>query len=279
MMRVASVDMFGAAPGRGSALDVLLPDQEGRADKAKVLHQAAAHARRSDADESALVSACSREDQTFGSRIFNGHGETPFGTHSLAGIAACLATHGHLASGDVTRTSEAGRQELWTDGRAVRVPFDGAIVEEEVSLDPALSLPYGGRRAHEAGVGRGFTLVRVDEDPRDLPAPEFDRMRELGATDLTLFHYDTVGRHVLARVFAPGFGIPEDAGCLPIAAALGVAALRTRPRDRDPVTVTQVTARGTESEFTCEGMVRDGATRLAVTGTVWVEPRDERSQP
>lgn len=275
MMQVTTVDMFGTSPGRGSALDVLLPDL-GPWDE-DVVEEAAAHARSSDADESALVCRCSRGERTFASRIFNAEGETPYGTHSLAGVAASLAQGGHLAPGEIARTSAAGCQWLWTDGPRVRVPFDGPVVHEEIPLDTALSRAYGGSRAHAVGIGRGFTLVRVEEDPRVLAAPDFDRMRELGTTDLTVFRWDPAGQQVLARVFAPGFGIPEDAGCLPVAAALGIAVLRMDPtRQGTPVTVTQVTSRDTESVFTCEGTVRDGSARLAVTGSVWVENHDER---
>lgn len=276
MMRVSTVDMFGTSPGRGSLLDVLLPDAD-RSWEEELLAQAAAHARVGDADESALVSECSREERTFASRMFNAAGETRFGTHSLAGVAACLAKRGWLAPGEVARISQDGSQPLWTDGREVRVPFDGAVVCEEISLDPALSGPYGGQRAHAVGVGRGFTLMRVDEDPRDLPAPDAGRMREVGLSDLTIFRPDASGTTIMGRVFAPGFGIPEDAGCLPVAAALGIAALQRLPaRGAERVTVTQVTTRGTESVFTCEGSARGGAARLAVTGTVWVEPQDGR---
>lgn len=276
MMRVSTVDMFGTSPGRGSPLDVLLPDADRSRDE-ELFAQAAAHARASAADESALVSECSRAGRTFSSRIFNAEGETSFGTHSLAGVAACLAERRRLAPGEVARTSRDGSQPLWTDGREVRVPFDGPVVCEEISLDPALSGFYGGQLAHAVGVGRGFTLMRVDEDPRDLPAPDPDRMREVGLSDLTVFRPDASGRTIVGRVFAPGFGIAEDAGCLPVAAALGIAALLRSPARRaERVTVTQVTARDTESVFSCEGTVRDGAARLAVTGTVWVEHQDDR---
>lgn len=271
-MRVTTVDMFGASPGRGSALDVLIPDRpcdEG------VVEEAAAHARQNNTDESALVSECSRAERIFASRIFNAGRETPFGTHSLAGVAACLVSDGHLAPGEVGRTAEAGCQWLWTDGREVRVPFDGPVVYQEIPRDPELFGPYAGA-PHAGGVGRAFTLVRVDEDPRALPAPDLDRMRELELTDLTVFRWDPERRQVLARVFAPGFGIPEDSGCLPVAAALGVAALRLAPDLQDaPVTVRQVTERGTESVLTCAGSIRDGAASVRVTGRVWVDQTED----
>jgi trans-2,3-dihydro-3-hydroxyanthranilate isomerase len=267
MMRITRVDMFGTAPGRGSALDVLPldPDHPWRE------QDAAEHARRTDADETVLVDGCLPAEQSFASRIFNAAGETPFATHSLAGVAACLVAGGHLAPGKVARTSPAGSQWLWTDGHAVRVPFDGPAVHDEISADPALVRPYASR-AHAVGVGRRFTLVSVGDDPLTLPAADVDRMGELGVTDLTLYRWDPARRQVLARVFAPGFGIPEDAGCLPAAAALGVAALVLDPAsDGAPVTVTQVTTRGTASVFTCTGSIRDGAASLEVAGQVWVQ--------
>jgi trans-2,3-dihydro-3-hydroxyanthranilate isomerase len=262
-MRVTTVDMFGVSPGRGSALDVLIPD--GPCDQDAV-DEAAAHARQNDADESALVSECF--EGTFASRIFNVGGETPFGTHSLAGVAACLVSEGRLAPGEVGRTAEAGSQRLWTDGCEVRVPFDGPVVHQEIPHDPELFEPYEGV-PFAGGVGRAFTFVQVEDDPRTLPAPNLDRMWELELTDLTIFRWDPQRREILARVFAPGFGIPEDSGCLPAAAALGLAALRLDPGSQAPVTVRQVTRRGTESVFTCTGSIRDGSASVLVTGRVW----------
>lgn len=279
-MRITTVDMFGTEPGRGSALDVLLPDVDRPWDE-DLVAEAAAHARHSDADESALVSRCSRVERTFATRIMNAEGETPFATHSVAGVAACLTKAGHLTPGDVARTSAGGCQWLWTDGTRVRVPFDGAVVHEETPLDATLRRAYGCRRAHSVGAGRGFTLAHVEEDPRVLPPPDVRRMRELGMTDLTVFRWDPARRQVLARVFAPGFGIAEDAGCLPVAAALGIAAQRMEAGHGvgGPVTVTQVTERGTESVFTCEGEARGDSARLTVAGAVWVGDDHARGLP
>ncbi|GAA5049865.1 hypothetical protein GCM10023336_17240 [Streptomyces similanensis] len=280
-MRVTTVDMFGVAPGRGSTLDVLVPeDPHGPhgvdgAGEATAAEEAAAHARRTPADESALVVECRSAERTFASRIFNAAGETPFATHSLAGTAAYLVGAGCLPAGEVSRTAESGTQPLWTDGREVRVPFAGPLVHEEVPYDAALFGPYTGT-PYAGGVGRAFTLLPVTEDPRTLPAPDPGRMRERNLTDLILYRWDPVRAEVLARVFAPGFGIPEDAGCLPAAAALGATALGPATDVRQPVTVRQVTARRTESVFHCTGSVRDGAVSMTVTGRVWTGGTGDR---
>jgi trans-2,3-dihydro-3-hydroxyanthranilate isomerase len=268
MINVTTVDMFGTAPGRGSLLDVLVPDGLCGED---VIAEAAAHARRNDhgTAESALVSECSSTERTFASRIFNTGGETPFGTHSLAGVAALLVSAGHLAPGEVGRTAEAGCQWSWTDGRAVEVPFTGPVVHQEIPHDPAMLGPYAGI-PHAGGVGRAFNFVRVTEDPRALPVPDLGRMEELGLTDLTLFRWDPGRQEVLARVFAPGFGIPEDSGCLPAAAALGVTALHLGADGQVSTTVRHVTSHGAESVFRCTGSIRDGAATVRVTGQVWV---------
>ena len=284
-MRVATVDMFGTSPGRGSALDVLLPDVD--TDRSwdeeaveELLDDAAAHARRSHADETALVSRCSREERTFGSRIFNSDGETPFGTHSLAGVAACLAESGHVARGEIARTSDAGSQ------RALDRRASGPRAVRRVASSTTRSRSTA-RRAKPTAGREPMPSAWVADSPscgcRRTPVaslhPISDRMRESGTTDLTVYRWDPDRRQVLARVFAPGFGIPEDAGCLPVAAALGTAVLRMAPASQAPVTVTQVTARDTESVFTCEGTVRDDSARLTVTGRVWIERQDARSAP
>ncbi|MGI5350349.1 hypothetical protein ACQEU8_19530 [Streptomyces sp. CA-250714] len=259
------VDMFGTAPGRGAALDVLVPEGPCADD---AVAQAAAHARTTDDTvESALVSECSRQQRTFASRIFNTGGETPFGTHSLAGVAALLVSRGHLDPGEVGRKTDAGCQWLRTDGHEVEVPFSGPVVDHEIPADPALFGSYDGT-PRASGVGRAFTILRVSEDPRALPPPDAKRMADLGLTDLTLFRWDPDSREVLARVFAPGFGLPEDPGCLPAASALGLTALGDREA---AVTVRQVTRDGSESVLRCTGSVRDGAAQVRVTARVWAD--------
>ncbi|MFC4494590.1 hypothetical protein ACFPA8_10645 [Streptomyces ovatisporus] len=273
-MQVTSVAMFGTAPGHGSALDVLLPD--GPCDDQALAH-AAAHARTTDTTvESALVSDISEAEQTFESRIFNTGGETPFATHSLAGVAAFLVSRGHLRAGEVGRRTEEGCQWLWTDGRAVEVPFTGPVVDHGIPADPALFGPYDGT-PRVSGVGRGFTFLHVTDDPRALPAPDTVRMAELGMTDLTLFRWDPEEREVLARVFAPGFGLPQDPGCLPAAAALGLMSLFLTGDGSTPVTVRQVIPHGTESVLRCTGSVRGGAAQVQVTSQVWVDEEDTDS--
>lgn len=261
------VDMFGTSPGKGSALDVLLPDPE----HPWTEPDAAAHARGSDANETALVTSYTK--QTFATRIFNTDGETPFGTHSMAGVAACLVTDGRLApgSGEVARTTPDGSQWLWTDGHQVCVPFNGPAIYEEGYVEPELIAPYAAT-AQAAGVGRRFTLVHTDDDPLRFPAPDFKLMQESGTTDLTLFTWDPERRQALARVFAPGFGFPEDAGCLPAASAVGIATLSLDPTSHDaPIAVKQVTTRGTESVFTCMGSIDNGTADLKVKGQVWAQ--------
>ncbi|MBB6120568.1 PhzF family phenazine biosynthesis protein [Nocardiopsis algeriensis] len=268
-MARARVDMFGSSPGMGSALDVLVPDGLQPWDETAV----AAHARDTDAHETALVTSCA--ERTFETRIFHPDGESPFGTHSLAGVAAHLVASGRLRPGSdpVARSTPDGLQRVWTDGHRVRVPFHGPAVHHGVSIGPGLVSRYADR-AIESGVGRRFTLVRVDEDPRNLPAPDLRLMRESGLSDLTLFRWDRDRRHVSARVFAPGFGFPEDSGCLPAASALAVAVLSLDPASHGvPMVVTQVTARGTASVFDCVGSVVGGTADLEVAGKVWAVDR------
>ncbi|RDI62779.1 PhzF family phenazine biosynthesis protein [Nocardia pseudobrasiliensis] len=271
-MRVTTVDMFGTAPGRGSLLDVLVPENE-----AEPVAAVIAHARETEAIESVLVTESSRAERTFGSRIFNADGETPFATHSVAGVAAWLVRADLLDAGEVGRTNPAGPQWLWTDGHRVRVPFDGPVVHQRIPHDPAEFGPYEGT-SHAGGVGRAFNFVRVTEDPRALPVPDLDRMRDSELTDLTFFRWDPDRREVLARVFAPGFGIPEDTGCLPAAAALGLAALELSDGAGAPVSVRQVTRHGTESVFGCDGSIRDGVARMRVAGRIWMTDDEKGGQ-
>lgn len=272
-MQLTAVDMFGVAPGRGSALDVLVA-HDGNADD--LARAAAGHASRSTAVETALVPAFSAVGRTFTSRVFNACGETPFGTHSLAGTAAALVHGGHLPAGGLTRLDGATGQPLWTDGYEVRVPFTGPVADGIPDINPTLLAPYGGT-ARACGVGRAFTFVRVEDDPLCLPAPSPERMRAGGFTDLTLFHLDAQRRRVRARVFAPGFGIAEDAGCLPVAASLAVVFLLEIGVSPEPVEIQQVTSSAAESIFTCTADARDGSADVVVTGRVWAHSDHDRA--
>lgn len=265
-MLLLRADMFGVIPGRGSPLDVLVPTAAAPSDP----DRAAAHAGAGSpaaADETVLVTAVCRRSRSFTPRVFGSAGETPHVAHSMAGAAAALVTAGLLDPGSVTVDGPSGACTLWTDGRAVRVPFRGPAVHEPAPDAAA----HGHPGAHRVGVGRGFLCADVDDDPLRLRAPDPALMDRLGHTDLTLVHRPRAGE-LRARVFAPGFGMPEDAGCLPVAAALTVAAgtAASCPASPAPVTVRQVARRGTESVLTGTGTVRDGIADLLVTGAVTV---------
>ncbi|GAA2923062.1 hypothetical protein GCM10020221_18960 [Streptomyces thioluteus] len=184
-------------------------------------------------------------------------------------MAALLVSRGYLDPGEVGRTAGAGYQWLRTDGHVVEVPFSGPVVDHEIPADPAVFGSYGGI-PRVSGISRGSPSSGSPTILGLCPLRTPRAMAELGLTDLTLFRWDPEHREILARVFAPGFGLPEDPGCLPAAAALGLVPLGLGDGSNAPVTIRQVTRRGTESVLRSTGSVRSGTAEVRVTARVWV---------
>lgn len=267
-MRLWRMNMFGAEGRTGSELDVLIPD--GPNDPVDV-RAVARHALVSSADETVLITGVSSTGRSFGYRVFGARGETPFTTHSLAGAAAAVVASGGITSGNFTALTAAGRQAVWSDGTNIRVEIKGPFVSKPAEV-PKQVRAARGVWTRLAGSGQGLLLHYVEDDPRTLPVPDLTAMGSLGLTNLTYVRLARGREHTQARVFAPGFGIPQDAGCLPAAAAIAAEALSDDSAPKT-VLVRQLSNRDTVSEFKCETSAADGhhaltvASRVLTTGT------------
>lgn len=181
-------------------------------------------------------------------RIFTPAGEIPFAGHPTLGTAWALRRRGLLSSGDRVQSCGAGPI-------GVRLPEDAAApveltatprdeARELSSQEVAAVAPLAGLTAadaagpaHIAGCGLTWLYLRVASDAvsRSRPAGtkvsevEIDRSNLRDPLDGVCV-YSVEGAHragtpvsVRARVYVPGFGIPEDPATGSAAAGLGLA--------------------------------------------------------
>ncbi|WP_052947175.1 PhzF family phenazine biosynthesis protein [Dermacoccus sp. PE3] len=279
-MKLVHADMFGADAGSGSPLLVLIPDEdEERHGKSlspdDLSYWATAWLRKSGADEVVLVTDVEARERSCRPMVFGARGVTPFITHSMAGVATALVSTGALEAGSVTLHGPDSSPQVWTDGSRIEARLVGPVIDDVASDIHEFRRDA---RAWRVGIGRGFLVVDVDDHPLQCPAPDVDSMERAGLTDLTYLRWAAGESKLQARVFAPGFGMPEDAGCLPVAGALSVSAFMRAPR-LERVEITQVSGRGSCSHLTAVGTVRDGHADVVLSGRVHAEKAVEVSGP
>ncbi|SDH32946.1 trans-2,3-dihydro-3-hydroxyanthranilate isomerase [Lentzea fradiae] len=221
------VDMFAEGPLTGCALGVV-PDSEHLSDAAM-----AAVAREIGTSETAFVLPATAPGATHRVRVFNPGGESPFGGHSAVGTAATLVRLGRVATGRLVQ--QCGERllpvEADVDGASLTTtagpleisPFDPAGPAEACGLRPE---DVAGPAA-TAGFGPAFHLlpVRPDAPARAALRPEHPVWR--GQPDVLVFAWDAATRTARARMFAPGYAMPEDPACASAALALGPWLVRT----------------------------------------------------
>lgn len=220
MGRHEIVDMFAEYPGGGSRLGVV-PDAVGLStERMRDIAEEIA------AVETAFVLPPTEPGSTYRVRVFGSAGETPYGAHSAIGTAATLVRLGRIPAGTVVQECGATRH------RVIATEDHGTLIAEGTpllaDLDPAPLLAATGltsadladaSAAWSAGFGAGFAFVHVLNVGR--ARPDHERLRADNVPAVCLFTWDTSTSTARARLFAPGFGIPEDPACAPIAAALG----------------------------------------------------------
>src|SRR6266513_1303574 len=170
-------------------------------------------------------------------RIFTPKTELPFAGHPTVGTAAVLAVLGSFDSSARTIVLEEGigpvAVELELGGRA---PFARLVLEKEVDSPPgvparaaaaALSLPETAvREAWFASVGVPFCFIELAEraavDRASLDRAAWsEHFARAWAPSLYLFAGERApGSRLYARMFAPAYGIEEDAASGSACAAL-----------------------------------------------------------
>jgi len=169
-------------------------------------------------------------------RIFTPKVELPFAGHPTVGTAAVLATLGLSSTNEVVLEEGIGPVvvELELGGRA---PFARLVLEKEVDSPPgvparaaaaaALSLPEAAvRDAWFASVGVPFCFIELAEraavDRASLDRAAWsEHFARAWASSLYLFAGERApGSRLYARMFAPAYGIEEDAASGSACAAL-----------------------------------------------------------
>ncbi|MFE3096220.1 PhzF family phenazine biosynthesis protein, partial [Streptomyces sp. NPDC059248] len=216
------VHMFTDRPYAGGALAVL-PDAAGLGTAAM-----ATLAAELGTTETVFVLPAAKPDEDYRVRVFQPSGETPFGSHSAVGTAATLVRLGHLPAGRVVQGCGPGRQRL--DATAAGAALIGAGPLPATGIDPAPLLAAAGLTGADTtadpplatGFGAPFALLPVRDSALSRARPDPDRMAADGLKALCLLACAPDGKTVRARLFAPGFGIPDDPACAPVAMALGL---------------------------------------------------------
>lgn len=276
------VDMYAAHPLAGSALGVV-PDAEGLGDA-----QMAAIAAEIGTRETTFVVPPRHPEADYGVRVFTPEGESPFGGHSSAGTATTLVRRGVLPAGRLVQECGPKRipLEAGPDRAVLRAesPLAGASLDtsplpallglepDDLAEAPALRCGFGPEFRYVPV--RPAALERVRADPAAMTAA--------GIEDLFVLAVDGPGPidTVEARLFAPGYGFPEDAACS--SAVLGLAVWLARA-DRLPghdgayeFTVRQGHHMGRPSTLRGAAEIRDGQVQATtVAGAVLPAARGE----
>ena len=246
--RYHTADVFTNSAFGGNQLAVL-PEARGLTDR-----QMIAIAREFNFSESVFVFPADDKAHTRRLRIFTPGGELPFAGHPTVGTAFVLAATGEVnLTGDETRIvfeegvgpvpvlirAEDGRPVL-AQLTAARIPettacpYDAASVAKALSLSPDAIL--GSPHAIESwSVGLQFLFVPLkDRDALSRSRVNTAVWNEVIAGDdaSQVFLFAQEGNEIFARMYMPGYGIPEDPATGSAVAALGgYLASRSTVRD------------------------------------------------
>jgi trans-2,3-dihydro-3-hydroxyanthranilate isomerase len=280
--RYLIADVFTEAPFGGNQLAVL-PDGRGISEAAMQRL-----AREFNFSETTFVLPPEAPGTDFRLRIFTPGNELPFAGHPTVGTAAVLAREGLVAlsggRGRVVFGEGVGPVSVELevdDARAfARLSLETAVEEPEPpraeDAAAALSLPADAvQDAWFASVGTPFCFVRVANrgavDAAQVDRPAWSR-HFAGAFASAIFFFAgevASGSRLYARMFAPGFGIDEDAATGAASATLA-GSLANRLPERDGTftwTIDQGVKMGRPSVLEASAEKREGrAARVMVGG-------------
>lgn len=279
------LDVFTDRPLTGNALCVVL-DGTGlsTADMQAI-------AKETNLSETTFVLPPTAPGATYRNRIFTPGGELPFAGHPTLGTAAALALAGKVTGTDLVQETASGLtplQLLYTEGGEIdrvimTAPRPEAVVEPDpervakaLRLKPEQITP-GGLKPQVIAAGVRHMPVPV-ESPEVLDSIQPDMAeltqlsRELGVIGAYPFALLPGGgeTHARARLFAPLYGIPEDAAtgsaAAPLAAYLYWNGLM--PGQGNAFWYEQGAAIGRPSRLWAEVTDREGGLQVRVGGQV-----------
>jgi trans-2,3-dihydro-3-hydroxyanthranilate isomerase len=270
VIRYEVVDMFADRAFTGCGVGVV-PDASTLSDE-----QMLAVAREVNQTETAFVLPSSGPAASYRVRVFTPAGESPFGGHSSLGTAVTLVRLGLIPSGRVVQQCGAALLPLSVTGdRGVitsSAPVVSTAVDATVLLDVCglTEADLADAEPRAAGFGAAFHYLPVLDDSVAKAEPRFPDFRAAGLKDVFAFAWDPVTRSAHSRMFAPGYGMPEDPACASAALGLGVWLVDAGwlPADdgRHEFVVRQGIEMGRPSTSTCAVDVRDGRAHAASVG-------------
>ncbi|GLU49973.1 PhzF family phenazine biosynthesis protein [Nocardiopsis ansamitocini] len=215
------VDMFAERLFAGSPLCVV-PCAEGLSGE-----EMQAIAAKVNATETAFVLPPTTPEATYRVRVFTPERESPGGGHSSVGTAATLERIGAIGPGGTVQESAGGLVGLTVGGGRATLIGHGPTAGTDLEPEPLLAAvgltgaDAAGAAPRSVGYGTGFAFLPVQESAVARARPDYSRLDAEGLPALCVFAWDPLRRTAHARLFAPGFGIPEDPACAPVAMALG----------------------------------------------------------
>lgn len=240
-------DMFAERAGEGCAVGIV-PDA-----RALTAEGMLAVARKIGTTETAFVLPAD-PGADYRVRVFTPDGESPFGGHSCLGTAATLVRLGVLEPGPVVQQCGSALLRITATAHGGEITAGPAVAT--FNFQPMTT-------AEVAGTGPDFAT---------------------GLKDAFVFAWDSQTRVVHARMFAPGYGMPEDPACASAALALGpwlLAAGHLSTVDgRHEFTIRQGVEMGRPAVMACSVTVHDGeVTATSVAGDVVGSARGELVLP
>jgi trans-2,3-dihydro-3-hydroxyanthranilate isomerase len=214
-------------------------------------------------------------------RIFTPTAELPFAGHPSVGTAWLMQSLGRVEPGRVVQECGAGLLplEVGADGAAltggepvVGEPVDPAPLLAAVGLD---ARDFAGAEPRWAGTGINWAFLHVTDDAVVRARPDLARLTELSTggdnhTGVAVVSWTDGRAH--ARVFAGGFGVPEDPATGSAALGMGVwlvAAGLVAADGDSSYEIAQGLEMGRPSRLVCTVTAAAGrATTCRVSGTV-----------
>ncbi len=273
------VNMFAGRPFAGSALAVV-PEAEGLSTQTMQ-----AIARELCLPETAFVLPPSSARATYSVRVFTPSSESPFGGHSSIGTAATLVRLGRVPAGTIVQECGGRLLPLSVSGETVTITCTEPL--DAVRVHPGLLLAACGLEPEDVasetwavGFGPRFHYLPVRSGAVARACPNEPHMRRSKLADVFVFEWSPHDRTVHARLFAPGYGMPEDPACSPVALGLGLWLVHAGWLPVHDGTceyrILQGAELGRPATLSCAVTVRNGrATTVSVSGRVVLAARGE----
>ncbi|MQY33693.1 Trans-2,3-dihydro-3-hydroxyanthranilate isomerase [Streptomyces sp. RB17] len=211
-------------------------------------------------------------------RVFTPERESPYGGHSAVGTATTLVRLGRLPAGESVQECGGRLLTVRANDRRASLRVRGEPVPPE-PLDPAPLLAACGLTAGDlvaepcvTGFGPAFHVlpVRPEAVARAVHHPEHPVWS--GCPDAVVVAHDSRAQRAEVRVFAPGYGMPEDPACASAALGLGAWLAQSGRVPADGTwayRVRQGEGLGRPARLDCAVTVRGGrAVAAEVTGEV-----------